>query len=364
MTDPKWMIYGANGYTGKLIAEEARRCGLEPILAGRRESAIRPLADELGFDSRVFSLDDPDELVERLDDVDALLLAAGPFSSTSRPAVDACLRSNTHYLDITGEIAVFEECHARDTEARNAGIAIMPGVGFDVVPSDCLAATLAAALPNAHSLELAFHGSTASKGTAKTMIEGLPNGCMIRKDGAIVNVPTAWRTREVPFRDKTRTAISIPWGDVSTAYFSTHIPNIVVYMAMPKRMARAAVMARPLLPILRNRRLQRLVKRRIDATVEGPSREELDASQTQLWGRVESHTDGAVEATLVTPNSYKLTAMCAVEATQRVLDGGIVGAVTPSRAFGADFITEFPGCDLQIDGGAADATPSHRAETA
>jgi short subunit dehydrogenase-like uncharacterized protein len=349
MSDRTWMIYGVNGYTGELIAKEAKRCGLEPIVAGRREDAVRAVAEPLGFRTRVFSLDSVDTIAAALANVDALVLAAGPFSATSAPVVEACLRARTHYLDITGEIAVFEACHARDADARKAGIAVLPGVGFDVIPSDCLAASLKRALPDAISLELAFSGATVSKGTAKTAVEGLPDGGAVRIDGVITKVPAAARTMDVPFRSGIQHAMSIPWGDVSTAYHSTGIPNVVVFMAASRGMVRATRMSRPFVGLLRVPALRRMVKKAIERRVSGPSAEQLDNDVTQLWGRVTAPDGRTLEGTLVTPQAYKLTAMGAVRSVQRVLDGIQPGMLTPSMAFGADYITQFPGCDLRID---------------
>ena len=174
------MIYGANGYTGRLLADLAVRRGFRPILAGRSVEKIRPLARERGMDHRAFSLDRPE-----LEGVAAVVHMAGPFSATSRPMVDACLAARVHYLDITGEIEVFEAVLSRDAEARAAGIVLLPGVGFDVVPTDCLAAMLHRRLPDATHLELAFDArGKASAGTAKTAVEGLANGGRARIDGA------------------------------------------------------------------------------------------------------------------------------------------------------------------------------------
>ena len=174
----KWMIYGANGYTGRLAAREAKDRALTPILAGRRAEQIQPLARELGFESRLFDLADPAVVARNLEDVAAVLHCAGPFSATSRPMLAGCLRARTHYLDITGEIAVFEDIHARSEEFKNAGIVVIPGVGFDVVPTDCLAAMLKRELPSATHLKLAFKSREGrlSPGTTKTMVEGLPEG--------------------------------------------------------------------------------------------------------------------------------------------------------------------------------------------
>ncbi len=345
---PSWMIYGANGFTGRLIAEEARRRGLTPTLGGRREEAIRPLAESLGLPWRAFPLDDAARVAAAVAPFDAVLLAAGPFSATSRPMVDACIATGTHYLDITGEIAVFEACHARDAEARKADCVVMPGVGFDVVPSDCLAATLKAALPDANRLELAMSGGGISRGTKKTLVEGFGHGGAIREGGTIRGVPFAWRSAQVPFRDKTRTCISFPWGDVSTAYYSTGIPNIMVYMSVPVALW-VLKAARPFVPLMALAPVRRALIRRIERGPEGPDEAERRAGRAHLWGRVTNAGGRSVEATLETPDGYDLSVSAALECVRRILVDPIPpGAKTPSMAFGADLIRAIPGCDLAL----------------
>src|SRR5262245_22595391 len=219
---PQWLLYGANGYTGELAAREAKRRGLAPILAGRDAEAVERLASELGLPWRSFPLDDPATLRANLADVAAVLHCAGPFVRTSAPMVHACLAAKVHYLDITGEIAVFEAVLSRASAeaARQAGVALLPGVGFDVVPSDCLAARLAAALPGAVALDLAFaaEGGGWSRGTLKTVIESLPATGALRRNGRIVPVPVAADVRRIDFSDRPRWTMTIPWGDVATAY--------------------------------------------------------------------------------------------------------------------------------------------------
>ena len=149
--DPRmdgFLIYGANGYTGSLIARTAINQGLRPILAARNAVAVERLGRELGLEYRVFDLDDPVILEKRFQGLSAVLHCAGPFVHTSKPLADACLRSGVHYLDVTGEVSVFEALAARDGEAKASGIMLLPGAGFDVVPSDCLAAHLKRRLPS------------------------------------------------------------------------------------------------------------------------------------------------------------------------------------------------------------------------
>jgi short subunit dehydrogenase-like uncharacterized protein len=334
------LLYGAYGYTGRLVLEAARARGLAVTIAGRRREAVEPLAAEKQVPSEVFSLDEtPRRLADRLSPFDAVLLAAGPFSRTSAPVLSACLRARVPYLDITGEISVFESVFARHAEAVKAGVVLLPGVGFDVVPSDCLAASLAAALPGAVRLLLAFRGFGISAGTARTMLEGLPRGGAARIDGRLVPVPVAWKTRNIPFPDRPRLAVTIPWGDLSTAYRSTGIPNIETYMTMAPSHVSALRWARSLLPVTGLAPVQALLGAWVKRGVAGPTSDERARERSFLWGRVEDGEGRAAEGTLETLEGYDLTAETAAAAAERVLRGEVKpGAWTPSRAFGARFV--------------------------
>src|SRR5262245_18321514 len=214
-----WLLYGANGYTGELIAREAVRRGMRPVLAGRSRAKIEKLAAELNCPSAVFPLEDHTALASTLEGVQAVLHCAGPFAHTARSMMQACIASHVHYFDITGEIDVFELAHSVDEKARRAGIVLCPGTGFDVVPTDCLALKLKEALPDATHLALGFDANSGlSKGTAKTTIESAALGGRVRRDGRIVDVPLGTTTRRIDFGGGERLAVSIPWGDVSTAF--------------------------------------------------------------------------------------------------------------------------------------------------
>ena len=257
MTAP-WMVYGATGFTGDLIVAEAVRRGMKPIVAGRSEEKVKAIAAKHGLEWRAFSVDDPSVLAAGLRGVGLVLHCAGPFFRTYQQMLGGCLAAGAHYLDITGEIAVFEGCARRDADAKGAGIVVLPGVGFDVVPSDCLAASLKEALPTATSLELAFGGGAGlSRGTAKTMVAGLGMGGAVRRGGKIRTVPLAHAVLTVPYRDKPRLSVSIPWGDVSTAYRSTGIGDIVVYRSAPASQIRGMKVARYLGPLLASALVQR-----------------------------------------------------------------------------------------------------------
>jgi short subunit dehydrogenase-like uncharacterized protein len=342
------IVYGANGYTGKLIVEAALREGVKPVVAGRRREVVEPLAAAWGLNSLCFSLEDAASAARLLEPHAAMILAAGPFSRTSAPALEACLRAKTAYLDITGEVDVFEAVFARDADAKKAGIAVLPGTGFDVVPSDCLAKALAEALPGATSLVLAFRGFKTSAGTMKTMIESLPNGGLVRANDRLTAVPAAWKTLEVPFPDKPRLAMTIPWGDLATAWRSTGIPNIEVYMAVPPSAVASARRMRRFAKILGLAPVQSFLKARVEKSVKGPTAEERERERSFLWGRV-TRDGRTVEGTLETMEGYALTAETSVAIAKRVLAGSVPpGVHTPSQAFGSGFIRTIRGSTLKV----------------
>ncbi len=338
------LIYGANGYTGTLIAEEAVRRGLKPVLGGRNRDALDALAQRLGLTRRTFELGDPAEITRNLDGVDLLLNCAGPFSRTAAPLLEACLERKLHYLDITGEIDVFALCHHAHSRAQRQGIVIAPGTGFDVVPTDCVAALLKQRLPDANALVLAFEaGGGSSPGTAKTSVEGLAKGGRARIDGAVVEVPFAWKTRTFTRDGLQRSAMTIPWGDVYTAYVSTGIPNIETYMALPAKTIARARWLRHLKPLLGLASVQAFLKSRAGA-VAGPDAQRRAATQSHIWGEVRNASGAEERLMLTTPNGYALTvqsSLAMAEHVHRAKPAG--GYYTPSLLMGADFVLGLPG---------------------
>jgi short subunit dehydrogenase-like uncharacterized protein len=344
----KFMIYGATGYTGKLVAKAAKEAGLKPLLAGRNEAKVKAVAAPLGFDYRAFDLDNSTALDAALREVDVVLHIAGPFSHTSRQMVDACLRTGKHYLDITGEIAVLEACASRDEDAKKKNIMILPGVGFDVVPSDCLAAHMKARLPDATELTLAIGGlDKMSRGTAKSSMESVGNPVKIRRNGV---VQTAWPPlrRMFDFGKGPKTSIAVGWGDVFTAYFSTGIPNITVYFESLPQLEQMAKMNGFVRGLLSTPPMQMLLKFWADTQPEGPTDAERAAGQGILLGEAVNAKGEKKISRLKTPEGYTLTAMTGLEIVRRVLAGEFKpGFQTPSRVYGAGFITQYQNCVLE-----------------
>ena len=340
-----WILYGANGYTGRLAAREAVARGMQPVLAGRNATEIRALAGELGLESKLFALDDAAELRRAIAGSRLVLHCAGPFSATAAPMMDACLAEGVHYLDITGEIAVFEHAHSLAGAAQRADVVRIPGVGFDVVPSDCLAARLVEALPAATRLQLAFEaGGGPSPGTAKTSVEGMAKGGCVRRDGKLEPVPLAWKSRIVPFAHGERSAVTIPWGDVFTAHVSTGVPDIEVYMALPQSTIDRLRRLRWMQSLLALGPLQSFMKKRIESRVSGPSEALRGKTNSQLWGEASTADGRSVAMTMTTPNGYELTVTAALGIVSHLLEADVEGGYyTPSLLMGSGYAETLPG---------------------
>lgn len=351
MAERAWLIYGASGYTGSLLAEEAVRRGHRPILAGRSAARLRPLAERLGLPARAAGLDDPAELDRLLDGVGLVLHAAGPFAWTSAPMVAACLRAGADYLDITGEVPVFEQVFQQDGAARAAGVRLLPGVGFDVVPSDCLAAHVAGQLPGARGLEIAVTATGGlSAGTLRSAIEHLPRGALVRRAGQLTPQRLGAGARRLAFTDGRgrleRTGLIASWGDLVTAFRSTGIPDITTYLCFPGRLAAGPRWAGPALQLaMRLGPTRRLAQAAAGRLVHGPSAALRESGRGMVWARAAGPDGQDRQAWLVTPETYRFTALAGIRCVERLLapTGPAPGAATPAQLFGADFVLEIPG---------------------
>ncbi|HEU4744738.1 MAG TPA: saccharopine dehydrogenase NADP-binding domain-containing protein [Anaerolineales bacterium] len=343
---PNFLIYGSYGYTGQLIVARALKEGLRPILAGRNEKKLRAQAEQYSLDCRAFSLHDMAKLDAALLDVDAVLHCAGPFIHTFRQMAEACLRTKRHYVDISGEIPGFEALASMDDRAKEAGIMLLPGAGFDVVPSDCLAAHLSQRLPSARQFRLFLRGVGAgvSRGTAKSAIENMHRQGLIRRDGQLVQVPPAWNVRERDFGRGYTKVVSVGWGDVSTAYYSTGIPNIEAYFAFPESVINLLRLMRVVGPLMYNRVVKGLLKLSIDMFLKGPKEERRKSASAIFVGEVIGQKGERAVSRLMTPEGYTCTALTTVEIMKRILNKDLkTGFQTPSLAYGSNFILQFEG---------------------
>ncbi|MCG8317009.1 MAG: saccharopine dehydrogenase NADP-binding domain-containing protein [Pseudomonadales bacterium] len=340
-----WMIYGANGYTGELIARAAVKRGLKPTLAGRNRTRVESLAQELGLKALIFGLDQSHQVAKAIEGQHLVMHCAGPFSATSRPMMEGCIKAGAHYLDITGEIDVFELGQSMHKQARDAGIVICPGVGFDVIPTDCVAAALKQTMPDATYLALGFDSKTGlSPGTAKTNIEGMAKGGKVRRNGKIETVSLGHHVRTIDFGDGPKRAMTIPWGDVSTAFHTTGIPNIEVFIPASTGIIAGAKLSPLFRPILSFSWLQKVLKNHIEKTVKGPEEASRSNLPTYVWGEARNAAGEVKTARVKTDNTYSLTITGALEVITHLLETEPQGgAYTPSRLVDFKLVSRLPG---------------------
>lgn len=340
------MLYGANGFTGKLIIKEALRLGLKPILSGRNREAIIGLAQQYQLPYRLADLSDAYQLNKILEDVPVVLHAAGPFRFTAQPMIEACLKSKTHYVDITGEIGVFQQAHQYDEAAKECGIMLLPGAGFDVVPTDCLALHLKNLLPDAHSLKLAFvtNGGGVSRGTAKSIVEKLGEPGAVRERGIIKAQPLGDKGKTIDFGPLQKFAISAPLGDVFTAYYSTGIPNIECYTGISKKAYYFLKFQKLFNPLLRTPAVRQFIRMQINKRPEGPNKEQRKKSKSYFWGEVQNKTGKTIQARMSSTGGYSFTAHSSVLIVQKILNQNFKpGFQTPASAYGENLVLEIPG---------------------
>lgn len=340
-------IYGAYGYTGRLIVDECLANGLKPVIAGRNPEKLKSFASSKGLEFSVFDVEEKEKVNQWLEDADVLIHCGGPFIHTAREMVEACLETNTHYLDITGEYQVFDLIKKYNDVAEKKNLMLMPGAGFDVVPSDCLAAHLKGNLPSATDLQLAFASKSGSlsRGTSKTMIENLGEPQVTRKAGEYAFNLMGTSTKRISFDDFEQIAMGISWGDVSTAFTSTGIPNIEVFAGTTQEQITKVKKMAKLSFLLKSRIAKSFLMSKLEKKPDGPEEERRENSRMNLWGKV---TDGITisEATLTTPNGYTLTAKTSILIAKKILAGEFKpGYQTPTTAYGKKLILEVEGCE-------------------
>jgi short subunit dehydrogenase-like uncharacterized protein len=357
------LIYGASGYSGRMIAERARLLGVDAILAGRSADRVQPLGAALGLPWRAFGLGDPARLDAALADVGVVLHAAGPFASTARPMIDACLRTRTHYLDIAGELTVFQEARRLDGLARMRGVMLMPGAAYAIVASDCLAAHVARRAPGAKYLRLAqSKPEMASRGSVRTMFDLVRGGVSIRRAGELVSVPVGRLERDFDFGEGSRKATAVSWADVITAHHTTGIANIEVY-AEAGRLYRTVYQANAWLAAQFGPVDGRVLAPFVAAWPEGPSEEQRASKRQVILAEAEDPWRRCTRARLTTLDGYSFTPLAALALVERVLRGECeAGFQTPAGLYGPDFILGFEGtCREDLDEAWTPVVPAERA---
>lgn len=313
----KILIYGASGYTGKLISSRAKQAGIDFEVAGRNESAVSELARSLGVSYRVFDVVDAQALRTELKDFNTILNCAGPFEVTALPIMEACMDTGVHYLDITAEFKVYALAESLSEKAAAANVMLLPGVGWDVVPSDCLAVHTANKVAKPQRLRLALEVAGAmSRGSATSAGGILEVGLLVRSEGKLVAASNA-DTSVFDFGEGDRECVRLSFGDLVTAWASTRIPNIEMFVHVKGDAFPEGDLS--LLP-------------------DGPTPEERDANRARAVAEVTGEDGFIARARIDTVNGYSYTAVSSVEAARRVLAGHFIpGFQTPATAFGAEF---------------------------
>jgi short subunit dehydrogenase-like uncharacterized protein len=339
------LIYGATGYTGRLIAERLVHSRCHTVIAGRTPHRVQALSAVLGVAGRTIAIEEAEALDQALDDVDVLINAASPFASTAPALIESCLRTKTHYLDITGELPVFQNAFFHDEVARSRGIMIMPGAGLGVVASDCLAAHVAALVPDAKYLRIALlRPGSFSRGTFRSALGLAHSRVSIRRNGRMMSLPVGRLQRAFDFGDGERESVAVSWADVFTAYHSTGIRNIEAYFEADFASRALYQLGAGVADAMQLRPVKALIDVASGALPDGPSETRRQSERCVIVAEAEDSWRQVRSARLETSDGYSFTAQAAAAIAKRVMRGDFVsGFQTPARVYGADLALQFKG---------------------
>lgn len=319
----KLLIYGATGYTGQMIAAQAKTADLNFVIAGRNRPKLKALAETLEVSFQVFDVKDTSNLIHELEGIDVVLNCAGPFAQTAELLMEACIATGVHYLDITAEINVFRTAESLHDKAVATGSMLLPGVGWDVVPTDCLAVSLAGRVSAPVRLRIALQvAGSMSRGSAISAGEIIRAGLLAREEGMLV-AKTSDTPADFDFGEGTVACVPLSFGDLVTAWHSTGIPAIEMYVNITGDAFPGGDLS---------------------ALPDGPSLPEREASKARAIVEVTSSAGEIHRAVIETVNGYSYTPLAAVEAARQVLSGTRQpGFQTPAKVLGADFAMSIPG---------------------
>lgn len=348
---PKIVLFGATGYTGRLIAEALIGHGAAPLLAARNAGSLDTLAAELGgAETAVADVADPGSIRALLGRGDVLVTTVGPFLRYGNPALAAALAAGAHYFDSTGEGPFIRTVFDHDTEARDAGIGLLTAFGFDYVPGNLAAGLALAEAPDAVRAEIGYFvaGPGTSGGTRASMAGMVFEEGFALRGGRVAGERTAARIRTFDVAGRALTGASVPGSEhlaLTRSYPGLRDAN--VYLGLPGPAARglqvtslAAGMAGRIPPVkqLAESALTRLVK----GSTGGPS--PASRARTKSWAVAEVSDAGGRalgSVTLSLGDPYDFTAAILAWGARTALDGGLrgTGALGPVDAFGLDALT-------------------------
>lgn len=346
MKDRRALLYGATGYTGRLVARRLAAAGVDLVLAGRTADRVKEVADPLGLPWCAFDLSEARDLDRALADKHVVLHAAGPFEDTAAPMLAACLTRRVHYLDLSGEWPSFEKALAADAEARAAGVMVMPGVGLTIVATDCLMAMAKEAHPEAVALRLGVsRPEVVTRGTVVSAARLYSPDVIVRRKGERTTVPIGTLTHAFDFGDGLRDCIALSWADVVTGGLTTGLGDITVYSELDWSQRASYRVGGMLMSLTGAEPWRRLGDALAGAWPEAPTSLERDranfvmvAETVDPWRRVR-------RLRMRTRDGYTVSELTAAAAVQCVLKAEKLdaGFRTPAQVFGPQFILDL-GC--------------------
>jgi short subunit dehydrogenase-like uncharacterized protein len=345
------MVYGATGFSGRSIAERLCTAGHDVVVAGRSEAKVCDLARALGAPSRVFGLEDPAEAALGLAGIGVVLHAAGPFLETAVPMIEACARAGAHYLDLSGEWPVFSFAQRFGPAAADAGVMLMPGVGYLIVISDCLAAHAAKLVPEAALLRIAVsQPSTAmSRGTLRSGLDLMANRVIVRRSGAVQAIPLGSLRKTFNFGAGERSSLGFSWPDVITGQHTTGVANIEAYVEAPTAFRLAWRIGAQAAEAFGETAFKAASAPVTALWPEQPSPAALEQSTHRVVVEAVDRWRRARRFGVLTPDGYSVTTLTAQAIVERVLGGEHPpGFQTPAGVFGAELMWNL-GCASLYD---------------
>lgn len=326
----KVLVYGAAGYMGQLFLKTIQHEGIEIVVGARKRF-------NTNVPIRVFSLDTKAEIVQHIQDVKLVINLAGPFKNTAKPLVEACIENGTHYIDIAGEFPELEAVYAYNDVAQKAGVMLMPGAGFGVVPTDLVANLAKHRLPDAIQLKIGYiTNGGASRGTLKTVLADINKEGVVLENGAYNKALPAFKSFTLSVNDKQHQLVYNPWrADLFSARISTGIQNIETYANFPGFVVK---MMHGKLLWLRDF----LLKRLINLLPIGPSEKQLNKGNTVCYAEVSNAKGEQATARIEGPEAYVFTAYTLMAIAKKIINDDYKSGYQTPALYGTELLEGIP----------------------
>ena len=367
------LLYGATGYSGRLIAAEARRRYSDSrdvtidrhqvVLGGRDGAELADMTRTLELDHLVFTLDDRERVLSALRGFDVVINAAGPFARTASRLMRAAIEVGIPYVDINGEVDVYRALDDLSRIALHRGVTIVSGSGFTATVSDMmLESALSTVRPSdARTVWIAFSAMRHfSRGSLHAMLRSVRERVLVVREGKVVHVPVGRLERMFDFgQDKqqhdgtqrpnddsrrprpARIASAINTIDTLTASRTARRKqaesiSIESYAEMSATVRLGYQIGALSAPLLQIPLVQRLNHFQIAQLPDGPSAEDRTETRQKVLLQIESPLRTTlVDWRLTTPDAYDFTARSALAVAEKVAGAsGGGGWKTPSEVLG------------------------------